>query len=527
MRRPATTAGRLSSWGRSWAGSLLLALALLLSCTDGRSPAAGQDPPGNREAEAALLGWMGRFAQKDEGLRKLLEGQPAWALLRDMALLEAIQAFSSSDRPADRVGAARSCLAMADLFAAADGLFLEAEAAYLEALGAGADSGDRVRRAFVRLRLRDLAAAGADFAGPPPDGARFLWAVGSAGVKALEGKTEEARATMAAAPKPGSDGEVALAQVGCFLWGVPWEGTDKGPYGQALAAFHGGDLATGVMALDLLDFESSGRGAEPGLFLYPLFRRAFAGLAAAAAEGGDGVAALFLAGRAREHLGEWGAAAESYRRASEGSGNGAPGILFSPFYDLSEMARVARVLRGGALYRSGRPADAVELWRGVVAQDAPGALVLASLAAIQARLGATEPLGAPGNSAAAAVAASLAVAAGVEGAKGAEAVVSLHAAREAAVGQRAAEVYRGAREGRRAADLLERLHVKSTGYRASFVNPPDYLVDLARSYAAAGEYAPAVAVMFELAGEYPSLRFGYESLKRLYASRTGGDAPPR
>jgi len=33
--------------------------------------------------------------------------------------------------------------------------------------------------------------------------------------------------------------------------------------------------------------------------------------------------------------------------------------------------------------------------------------------------------------------------------------------------------------------------------------------------------------MFELAGDYPSARLGYESLKRMYASRTGGEAPPR
>lgn len=498
---------------------------MLAVCSDGPG-AAREGAPGDREAEAAAAGWMGRFARKDEALRALLSGQPAWLRLRDMELLEAFQAFSGSGRPGDRVGAARAGLALADMFAAADGLFLDAEGAYLEALGEAAAPPDRVRRAFVRLRRGDLAGAGAAFAAPPPEGGQFLWALGKAGIKALSGRAEEARALMAAAPKPRSGEEAALAQAGCFLWAVPWQGADKGPYGQALAAFRAGDLETGVLALDLLDFESSGRGAEPGLFLYPLLRRAFAGLAAAAAEKGTGPAERFLSGRAREHLGEWGAAAEGYGAAAAGGGSGDEGVLFSPFYDLREMGRVARVLQAAAWHRAGRQAEAAALWRAAAGEDGAGVLVVSSLAAAQTELGAAEP---PGGleAAAAAVAAALAAPSALGGVEGAEALVALHAAREAAVGQRAASAYRRLGEGRRAADLLERLHVKSAGYRPTFVNPPDYLLDLARSYAAAGEYSPAVAVMFSLTGEYPSLRLAYESLKRLYASRTGGDAPPR
>ena len=55
----------------------------------------------------------------------------------------------------------------------------------------------------------------------------------------------------------------------------------------------------------------------------------------------------------------------------------------------------------------------------------------------------------------------------------------------------------------------------------------DALQALAWSYADTGQYAPAVAILFELSQAHPSMRLAYESLKRLYASRSGGEAPPR
>jgi hypothetical protein len=74
---------------------------------------------------------------------------------------------------------------------------------------------------------------------------------------------------------------------------------------------------------------------------------------------------------------------------------------------------------------------------------------------------------------------------------------------------------------------MERAHRKATGFRPDFVNDPAFLVDLSRAYAEAGDYAPAVAVLFELSRQYPSVRLAYESLKRLYAAHTGGETQPR
>jgi hypothetical protein len=91
----------------------------------------------------------------------------------------------------------------------------------------------------------------------------------------------------------------------------------------------------------------------------------------------------------------------------------------------------------------------------------------------------------------------------------------------------AARALWGLGEDPRARDVLEQAHRKSSGYRPDFVNQPGFLVDLARGRERVGEYAPAVAVLFELAADDPSVRIAYESLKRLYASHTGGEVPPR
>jgi len=513
---------------RNWAASLLGA-ALLLGCPGGQTP-AGETPqagaPAGAEVEQTRAGWMGRYSRKDPAFAALLSGHPGWAHYRDMALLEALQFFAGSEKAADRLGAARSYLALADLFEALDGLFLEAESGYLEALGARAVGPERARRAYVRLRLRDLAGARAEFDAPAPEGQGFFWGLGRAGVAALEGDGAAAEALRVRAPAPGSEGERVFGEVGCFLWGLPWEGGGRGPYGQAIGAFRRGDLTTGVLSLQMLEFKAGDTGADAGLFLYPLLRRAFAGLALAVVGGGTGPEDAFLAGAAQEHLGEWPAAAQAYGRAAAGSGPGqAAAWLFSPLHGTAEAAEVARVAAGTALYRAGKKADGVQAWRDALAAS-PGPFALALLAAAQAESGALEPLGAPEKTAAAAVAAVTAAPAAFQG-EGAEHLLALYPARLAAVSRLAARVERRRGERRRAADLLDRAHSKTAGYRSGFVNPPAYLADLARESAAAGEYASAVAVLFELAGENPSARLAYESLKRLYASRTGGEAPPR
>ncbi len=518
---------------RNWAGSLLVA-ALLLGCTGGQTPAGAAPPPGvspgvsvASEAEPTRAGWMGRYSRRDAGLAALLASHPGWSHYRDMDLLEGLQFFAGSPKAADVLGAARSYLALADLFGALDGLFLEVEAAYLDGLGARAGGPERARRAHVRLRLGDLAGARAEFDAPAPEGQVYPWALGRAGVAALGGDAPGAEALRARLPAPGSDGERNLGEAACYLWGLPGAGGGRGPYGQAVAAFRTGDLTGGILSLQMLDLQGGQAGADPGLFLYPLLRRAFAGLALAAL--GDAAAPdeAFLAGLAREHRGEWPAAAQAFDRAARGSGPGQDAAwLFSPLHGAGEAAEVARVAAAGARYRAGERAGALQAWRAALAAP-PGPLALAWLAASQAELASPAPLDDPTRSAAAALAAVAAAPAAFQG-EGAEQLVSLlYPARLAAVSRLAARVERRLGDRRRAADLLDRAHSKASGYRSNFVNPPAFLADLAREDAAAGNYATAVAVMFALAGDNPSARLAYESLKRLYASRSGGEAPPR
>jgi tetratricopeptide (TPR) repeat protein len=472
---------------------------------------------------------MGRFALRDPELAALLAGQAGWGLLRDMELGRAAEAFGAWETPADRVGAARAWLELAALHAALDGIVLDAEAAYLDGLGPDADPAARAARGLVALRLGDRETARSAF-GPsaPADAGTTARALGRAALAALDGDEEGARRLGAQVPPPGAGEEASLVQAGCFFWGLPCPENPGGPYGTAVAALGAGDAAAALEAL-----RGAGEGA-PAIFFYPLLRRACAMLAGAAVDGAGSPEAAFRRAEAWEHMGRWAAAAEDFRRAAGGAGvpdpadaAGAAGWLFSPLHGREEAGRLARVAEGAARYRAGERAEGLALWRAVLADGDPGPLVFARLAAEQAEAGAAEPLASPAAAAAEALAAVAAAQGRLPEADGARVPPALYAVRVAAVSRLGARVARAQGDRRRAADLLDGAHLKASGHRPDFINPPGYLAELAREYAAAGEYAPAVALLFSLAGQYPEARAAYESLKRLYASRTGGEAPPR
>lgn len=478
---------------------------------------------------------MGRFGRRDPELAVLLAGQPGWGLLRDMELGRAAEAFGASETPADRVGAARAWVELAALHAALDVIVLEAEAAYLDGRGPEAGTRARVDRGLIALRLGDLETARSAFGHPAPEAGGSAWTLGRAALAALEGDEDEARRLWAQAPALGTAQDVAVAQAGCYFWGLPCPKDPGGALGTAVAALREEDAPAALEAL-----RGGGEGAPP-VFFYPLLRHAYALLAAAQTAGMASLEAAFWRAEAWKHLGRWGAAAEDFRRAAE-SAAVAPGLaeaaeaaeqgevagwLFSPIHGREEAARLARVAEGAARYQAGERAEGLALWGGALAGEDPGPVVRARLAADQAEAGVAQPLASPAAAAAEALAAVAAAQGQLQETDGGLVPPAIYAVRMAAVSRLGARVARAQGDRRRAADLLDGAYRKASGHRPGFVNPPGYLAELAREYAAAGEYAPAVAILFSLAGEYPEARVAYESLKRLYASRTGGEAPPR
>ncbi len=461
-------------------------------------------------------GWMGRYAARDPRVAAVLAGQPGWTRLRDMDLFGAVQAFSAGRDEEDRVGLGRAYLALADLFEGLDRAFLGAEKRYLS--GQPSDAA-RIRLGFVALRQGNLGRAARALGPEPPAGLGYPWALGRAGLAAARGDAAAARRQLAGAPAPETQAHRVLGEAAAHLWGLPGPGQGPGPFGQALRGFRQGDLVGGVLALQMVSFQVE-TGPGPDLFLYPLLRQGFAALAAAAF---PERAAPYWAGRASALAGDVDAALERYRAAAAGKAAGPVVWLFSPVVSAVEAGRLARVMAGAEEVRRGRVAAGLGSWRAVATGPSPGPLVLAALAAVQTEAGLSEPLGDPRAAARAAVAAVRrgrdAVSAG-----GDELLPDLYAARTAAVAVWAARAL--ARSGGDL-EVLEAGHRKALGSRPDFVNPPRFLAALAGAYARNGRYESAVAVLFRLAEDYPSARLVYESVKRLYASRSGGGAPPR
>ncbi len=463
---------------------------------------------------------MGRYAQQDPAIGRILRDQKGWLHYRRMELFEAIQAFNPEEGASP--GLVRTYLEFADLYSSLDQVFLETEATYLAGVETEGLPRLRARKGWVALRQGRLEEAREVFEREDPALPQYPAALGRAGIAYLEGDTDRLRRLARQAPPPGNDSEKVLGLVACYLWGVPCPTGDRTPYGLALDAFRQGNLGAGVMALQMVDFDRVGDGPEPDLYLYLLLGRGFAALARAAAQSAH---TPFWAARACEREGKPREAAQSYALAEKPPGAGPEPWLFSPIHGASESVWLARVLRGRALYEEGRRADALALWRSVVA-GAPGPLAMALLAQAQAETGSGAPLGNPEMTARAALREVRQAAARLPP-DPAPSVADLYPVRVAGVARVVARVLWASGKDREALIVLEGAHRKALGYRPDFVNTPAFLVDLARAYARTGQYAPAVAVLFSLTEEYPSVRVAYESLKRLYASRTGGGVPPR
>ncbi|MBI5015761.1 MAG: hypothetical protein HZB55_09770 [Deltaproteobacteria bacterium] len=474
MKRPDGTARAWRSWPRSWAASAALALALV-ACGRENAPSAGPRPA--EAVQAVLDSWMGQYSRRDETLRVLLSAQEGWGKLRAMALVDAAGLFSGSAGEADRLGAARSYLALAETFSGLDELQLAAEERYFGALGSRASAGERARGESARRRQG---------AGSP-------------------GPAELVRQVRALVSK----------------------GVDPSGCARAADALSSGDPAAALAVLRRLDGAHPSGTVGPDLFAYLLRRRAYAGLALRALGEPRTPDAAFVSGLAREHLGDDQGAAAQYAVAEKGAGPGASAAwLFSPCLGAGEAARLAAVRRGAILVRQGRRTEALSQWDRALA-GRPGPLVTATLAMVQVRARSDRPLADPLAAATAAVAEAAALPEQFPVAGADDLLASLYPVRVAAVHRVAAEAFRRAGQERRALDLMERAHRKTSGFRPDFVNDPAFLVDLCRAYVDAGDYAPAVAVLFELSREYPSVRLAYESLKRLYAARSGGETQPR
>lgn len=461
---------------------------------------------------------MGRYARKDPEIARLLSGGDGWRALRDMRLYDAIQVFSAAP---PGPGLVRTYQAFSDLYGAMDDLFLETEHLYLSR----APSGDRAlveRRGWVALRRGDLAEARAVFGAEGSRPRSYPAALARAGIAFWQGDMDRVRVLARQAPPPQTETDKVLGLVACYLWGVPCPTGDRSPYGQALDAFRQGDLASGVLALEMIDFNRVGDGPGADLFLYELLQRGFGGLAA---NGAGQIPSPYWAGRGFEAQGRWDKAAASYV-ADRTDGSGPAPWLFSPVHGGQEAAELGRVRAGAALFRAGRRAEGLALWRKVAGGD-PTPLTLAVLAGFQAELGLSEPLGDPVESARAAVRAVERLPERLPPGPESAAVAELYAVRRAEVARWAARALWARGLDSEALQVLDAAHQKGQGAHPDFRNPPAFLADLARAYARAGQFAPAVAILFDLTREYPSARLAYESMKRLYASRSGGGVPPR
>lgn len=510
------------------AKKIAFALALILAlAVPGGSLARTPVEQFVRKAEG---GWVGQYAKRDESVRKLLSSSEGWTRFRDMDLFESIRFFSSSTDPASRIGAARSYLELAETFDALDGFFLDIETQYLDEMGMSATSGQRARLGFCFIRRGKLSRAKEIFGTEPPKDGKFHWALGKLAMAAASGSKTDPKDELKRLGDSASRENRALVKVYAYAHGVDLQLKDTGYYGQALTAMKSGDLFSSMVALQMLD--NAGNSAEPGpdLYLYYLLREVFAKMAVEAVKTLDGVEAAHLLGQAKLLLGDNEGAAESFAKARMGSENPSASLaarLLGPELDGTEARGLSAVYEGLALQRAKKTELAAKAWQEVAAGQPGGDYALLRLAAVVSEAGVAGVV--RDSSAAAADAVSGANELGARASKmqGAEMATRLIDARIARVARDSAAVARKAGRQRDALDVLAQAHVKRQGNRPSFVNPPSFFVDLARAYAENGEFAPAVEILFELSNQYSSSRTAYESLKRLYASTTGGEAPPR
>ena len=471
---------------------------------------------------------MARYVGKDERIARLLTDQgEGWLSFREMNLPEAVEAFGRFGGNASRIGIARSYLEMAEASGALDRMLLGVEAAYLGAAGEQTAGRERGRRAFALLRMGNLAGAREEFGKDPPQGQAARWAVGRAALSLAQGDAAGGPA-LDAALASGDRDAAALAVLEAHMRNrpVPPPLGRGSAYESAVEALRSGNPVGALKVLEGLNPVGLREDAGPDLYLYALYREAYSGMALDALKGMETVEAKWLAGRALWGRGAFAEAAEAFSAAENGNVSEEAFWLFGVPINAPELVETAKVWRGAALIRAGRRAEGEAVWK-ALASGKPGALALGELAAFQQELGLAEPLADPGVGAREAVTASQMLRLKALGTENGEVYSALLAARHAAIARDAAAVAGGRGDKRASLDYLDGAHQKHRGYRPDFVNPPSFLVDLARAYVDAGEYAPAVEILFELSEKEPATRFAYESLKRLYASRIGGAAPPR
>ncbi|MDF1553532.1 MAG: hypothetical protein P1P84_10745, partial [Deferrisomatales bacterium] len=161
---------------------LRIGLLLAVAFTQGVAspPALAAVPGASSEAAAVAQGWMGRFSRREPDLASLLQSNPGWGYLRDMDLFAAVQSFEGGGRPADRIGAARAYLALADLCGALDRLLIEVEGSYFASRAGPLSPAQRARRMMVLLRAGETAAVRAELDLGAPEGFGFTWQLAAA-----------------------------------------------------------------------------------------------------------------------------------------------------------------------------------------------------------------------------------------------------------------------------------------------------------------------------------------------------------
>ncbi len=530
MTKPGTTRKTFSTWRKSWAVSLLASTLVLglFGCTKSHEQPA--EPVNDAEVSRLTNSWLGRYAARDEKIAGMLTDHEGWISFREMDLFGAIRFFSMEANEEGRLGAARSYLEMSRMFDALDRYFMEIEAVYLSSLGTGVSADKRGRLGFTQLRRGNANRARDIFFSNIPKGHDFVWKLGRAGVLYAEGNGVEAEKIIGEIKNPAVPEHRELLRVATFIWGAPVDPGDTSYYGDALDALTSGDFFGGVVSLQMLEMPEAGTQASADLYIYSLFRIVFAKMALDSTETIEAAEGNFIMGKALGLLGEYAKSTEAFGRVVNSAEEDTMGNdavwLFGPVLDHRETGELATIYRGLAFLLDGKPDEAAALWKKVL-DDKPGMLGLATLAAIQAGSNLGGPLGDPEQVVQSAIESTRVLRLKVLGEDQGKTMAALLLAREAEIGRQAALVARSRGKTGLALDLLDKSHQKKQGNRPSFINTPSFMVELSRAYKESGQYAPAVDILFVLSNQYPSTRLAYESLKRLYASKTGGEAPPR
>ncbi len=533
MTKPISTRETSSTWRKSWAVKLL-AVALVLAAFQGCASGKREDPAAPKSdagIERLKEGWLGRFGARDAKLSGILTGQLGWEHLKEMELFEAIRLFSVVPERSSRLGAVRTYTEMALMYEALDGLMQNVEVEYLAALK-GAPPGVASRLGLLRLKAGDVEAARDIFfskgQAPKPSVAEL---VGQAGVMLADALRDKAQALMVRASEQAKTAdECALVRMAAYEWGLPGESGQCGYYGQSLDALKANDLFSAVVSLQMIEDPWHALEAGADIYLYSLYKKIFAHMSIDTASRVKGVGGGYFEGRARLMTGDARGGLLLFEGLREDTSPFAASDdaawLYGPELGGEDALALAEVYKGEALYLMGRASEAEKIWKTLLDND-PGALALSRMAALQVKFKASAPLGDPRQAVDSALAATISLkesALDIE--PGGEAIATLLNVRLANIYHYGAQVAYALGSSDTALDYMDRAHWKRKGNQPTYVNPPAFIVGLAKAYLDSGQYAPAVDMMFGMSSHFPSSRMAYESLKRLYASKTGGEAPP-